>query len=291
MKRYQEKSSTCSPTKDREEFAPVETSLPVFLRLRPRHPYRIIVTTIFFSALVVLCTCLFPQKAEAITLPSLRFGLEEASKPGQVSALVQMLLLFTILTMAPAILLMMTSFTRLVVVFSFLRQAMGTQQMPPNQILIGLALFLTFFIMRPVFTEMNEKAIQPYMTEKISVELAFQEAVKPLRQFMFKQTREKDLGLFLSLAKMAKPKNMDEVPSLILVPAYVISELQTAFQIGFILFLPFLVIDMVVASVLLSMGMMMLPPVLISLPFKLLLFVLVDGWYLLVGSMVKSFGI
>ena len=291
MRRYQERSSICSLAKDRGKFAPVVTSFLAFLRLCPQHPYRIIVTFIFFSALVVLCTCFFPPKAEAITLPSLRFGLEEASKPGQVSALVQMLLLFTILTMAPAILLMMTSFTRLVVVFSFLRQALGTQQMPPNQILIGLALFLTFFIMRPVFTEMNEKAIQPYMTEKISVEQAFQEAVKPLRQFMFKQTRERDLGLFLSLAKMAKPKNMDEVPTLILVPAYVISELQTAFQIGFILFLPFLVIDMVVASVLLSMGMMMLPPVLISLPFKLLLFVLVDGWYLLIGSMVKSFGI
>jgi len=230
-----------------------------------------------------------PPEAAAVTLPTLRVGLEEASNPQQVSTLVEILLLFTVLTVAPAILLLMTSFTRLVVAFSFLRHALGTQQMPPNQVMIGLALFLTFFIMRPVLTEVNQVAVQPYMAEKITLDLALTAAAEPFREFMFKQTREKDLGLFLSIAKISKPQNKEEVPTLALVPAYVISELKTAFQIGFILFLPFLIIDMVVASVLLSMGMMMLPPVMVSLPFKLLLFVLADGWHLLVGSLMKSF--
>jgi flagellar biosynthetic protein FliP len=168
---------------------------------------------------------------------------------------------------------------------------MGTQQMPPSQVLIGLSLFLTFFIMMPVFTQMNTTAIQPYLAEKITAEEALQESVKPLRKFMFSQTREKDLALFLSMADKPKPQNKEEVSTAILIPAFMISELKTAFQIGFVLFLPFLIIDMVVASVLLSMGMMMLPPIMVSLPFKLLLFVLVDGWYLIVGSLVKSFGV
>jgi len=186
---------------------------------------------------------------------------------------------------------MMTSFTRLVIAFSFLRSALGTQQMPPTQILIGLALFLTVFIMAPVFSEINDNAVKPYMAERINAEQALAEAAKPVREFMFKQTREKDLELFLSLAKTPKPKNKEEVATSILIPSFMISELKTAFTIGFVLFLPFLVIDMVVASILLSMGMMMLPPVMVSLPFKLLLFVLVDGWYLIVGSLVKSFGV
>ena len=163
--------------------------------------------------------------------------------------------------------------------------------MPPNQVLIGLSLFLTLFIMSPIFTQMNTVAVQPYLHEQISLEQAFQNGMQPLRNFMYRQTREKDLALFLSVAKMQKPQNKDDVPTSVLVPAFMISELKTAFQIGFILFLPFLIIDMVVASVLLSMGMMMLPPIMISLPFKLLLFVLVDGWNLVVGSLVKSFGV
>lgn len=227
--------------------------------------------------------------AQAIPIPTVSLGIKEAGKPGEVSVLVQILLLLTVLSLAPAILIMMTSFTRLAVVFSFLRHAMGTQQMPPNQILIGLALFLTFFIMAPVFRQVNQQAIQPYMAETITQEEALTKAMEPIRGFMLRQTRDKDLALFVSLAKMPRPHNASEVPSTVLIPAFCISELKTAFQIGFILYVPFLVVDMVVASVLLSMGMMMLPPIMISLPFKLLLFVLVDGWYLVVGSLVQSF--
>ena len=229
--------------------------------------------------------------AQAVPLPTLQIGLDEAKNPQQVSVLIEILLIFTVLSMAPAILLMTTCFTRLVVTFSFLRSAIGTQQMPPSQVLIALALFLTIFIMGPVFTKINEAAIQPYMAEEITIEQALQEAAQPLRTFMFKQTREKDLELFLSLAKSPKPANKEEVSTAVLVPAFMVSELKTAFTIGFILFLPFLIIDMVVASILLSMGMMMLPPIMVSLPFKLLLFVLVDGWYLIVGSLVRSFGV
>ena len=229
--------------------------------------------------------------AEAVTLPTIQVGLQETDDPKDVATIIEILLLFTILSVAPAILLMTTCFTRLIIAFSFLRSAMGTQQMPPTQVLIGLALFLTLFIMSPVLKQINDQAVKPYMSEEVNLEQAFKSGLQPLRSFMFKQTREKDLALFLSMAKLEKPANKDEVPSSILIPAFMISELKTAFQIGFILFLPFLVIDMVVASVLLSMGMMMLPPVMVSLPFKLLLFVLVDGWHLIVGSLVQSFGV
>mgnify|MGYP001327173104 CR=1 FL=1 len=239
--------------------------------------------------LFAVLALLLPGHCDAVTLPTVQVGLTEAKTPQQVSVLIEILLLFTVLSMAPAILLMMTSFTRLVIAFSFLRNALGTQQMPPTQVLVGLALFLTAFIMTPVFTKINDTAIKPYMAEQINAEQALAEAVKPVRVFMFKQTREKDLELFLSLSKAPKPKNKEEVATTVLIPAFMISELKTAFTIGFVLFLPFLVIDMVVASVLLSMGMMMLPPVMVSLPMKLLLFVLVDGWYLIVGSLVKSF--
>jgi flagellar biosynthetic protein FliP len=183
----------------------------------------------------------------------------------------------------------MTSFTRLAVVFSFLRQAVGTQQTPSNQIIAGLALFLTFFIMMPIWQKINNNALQPYLHEEISQEVALKEAINPIRKFMLKQTREKDLALFIKMAKINKPKNENDIPTTILIPAFVISELKTAFIIGFVLFVPFLIIDMVVASVLLSMGMMMLPPIMVSLPFKLMLFVLVDGWNIIVGSLVKSF--
>ena len=243
--------------------------------------------------LLLLATAILglPVHCLALQIPTLQIGLGEANNPQQVSTAIQILLVFTILSMAPAILLMMTCFTRLVVAFSFLKKALGTQTTPPNQVLIGLSLFLILFIMTPVFSQMNQKAIKPYLDEKITIEQALDEGVKPLRSFMFKQTREKDLALFLSIAKIDKPQNKDEVPISVLIPAFMISELKTAFQIGFVLFLPFLVIDMVVASVLLSMGTMMLPPIMISLPFKLLLFVLVDGWYLIVGSLVHSFGV
>jgi flagellar biosynthetic protein FliP len=225
-----------------------------------------------------------------LTLPSLSLSFANNEKPADVVAVIRIIMMLTVLSLAPAILIMMTSFTRIVVVLSFLRQALGTQQMPPNQIIVGLALFLSFFIMAPTFKQVNSEAIEPYMSEKIDQTTALLKAEAPLREFMFKQTREKDLELFLSLSKEAKPKDRAEVPTYVLVPSFIISELKTAFQIGFMLYLPFLVLDMVVASVLMAMGMMMLPPVMISLPFKLLLFVLVDGWELIVGSLVKSFG-
>jgi len=228
-------------------------------------------------------------QTSSFPIPTVKIGVGEAKDPGEVSVLLQILALLTILSLAPAILIMMTSFTRLVVVFSFLRHALGTQTMPPNQLLIGLALFLTFFIMTPVWQTVHEKALVPYQQKKITQKQALEEASKPIRKFMFKQTREKDLALFIQLAKMPRPKNQEEIPTTLLLPAFMISELKTAFQIGVILYIPFLIIDMVVSSVLLSMGMMMLPPVMISLPFKALLFVLVDGWNLLVGSLVKSF--
>ncbi len=225
-----------------------------------------------------------------ITLPSLSLSFVNGQKPADLVSVLRIVLMLTVLTLAPAILIMMTSFTRIVVVLSFLRQALGTQQMPPNQLIVGLSLFLSFFVMAPTFKEINSGSIEPYLNEKINQQMAYEKAEAPLRAFMFNQTREKDLELFLSLSKEAKPKNKSEVPTYTLVPAFVISELKTAFQIGFMLYLPFLVLDMVVASVLMAMGMMMLPPAVISLPFKLLLFVLVDGWELVIGSLIKSFG-
>jgi flagellar biosynthetic protein FliP len=228
-------------------------------------------------------------QTQAFPIPTLKIGIGEAKDAGEVSVLIQILALLTVLSLAPAILIMMTSFTRLVVVFSFLRHALGTNQMPPNQLLVGLALFLTFFIMTPVWQTVHEKALVPYQQKKISQGQALEEALKPVRKFMFKQTREKDLALFIQLAKMSRPKSQDDISTTVLLPAFMISELKTAFQIGCLLYIPVLIVDMVVSSVLLSMGMMMLPPVMISLPFKVMLFVLVDGWNLLVGSLVKSF--
>lgn len=225
-----------------------------------------------------------------LTLPSLSLSFASSQKPADVVSVLRIVMMLTVLSLAPAVLILMTSFTRIVVVMSFLRQALGTQQMPPNQLIIGLSLFLSFFVMAPTWKAINSEAIEPYLGEKIDQSTALDRAEAPLREFMFGQTREKDLELFLSLAKTAKPKNRTEVPTYVLVPAFVISELKTAFQIGFMLYLPFLVLDMVVASVLMAMGMMMLPPIMISLPFKLLLFVLVDGWELIVGSLIRSFG-
>jgi flagellar biosynthetic protein FliP len=208
---------------------------------------------------------------------------------GELSVNLQLLLLFTVLALGPAIVVMMTSFTRMVVVLSFVRHAIGTQQMPPAQLIIGLALILSAFVMAPVFQQIHAEALQPYLDHQLSQSEALAKAAVPLRTFMLKQTREQDLALFVELSEMDPPKTPDDIPLHVLVPGFVISELRVAFQIGFVIFIPFLVIDMVVASVLMSMGMMMLPPVMVSLPFKILLFVLVDGWYLLVKSLVVSF--
>ncbi|MGZ3710994.1 MAG: flagellar type III secretion system pore protein FliP [Bdellovibrionota bacterium] len=228
--------------------------------------------------------------AGGIGVPNINISMGQGNDPTQTVAAVRILILFTVLSLAPAILVMMTSFTRIVVVLSFLRQALSTQNMPPNQLIIGLSLFLTFFVMAPVFQEINEKSLTPYMEEKIDQGTALARAEGPIREFMFKQTREKDLMLFLELGKVKKVATRKDVPTFVLIPSFMVSELKTAFQIGFMLYLPFLIIDMVVASVLMAMGMMMLPPVVISLPFKLLLFVLVDGWELVIGSLVRSFG-
>ena len=227
--------------------------------------------------------------AQGVTIPSISLGVQEAGSPDDVVGVLQVLFILTILALAPSIMIMVTAFTRIIVVLGFLRQALGTQQMPPMQVLTALAIFLTFFIMAPTLQNINEQALQPYQKGYISFTQALDNAEAPLRDFMFKQTRENDLSLFMSIAAQEKPANKDEVPTRALIPAFMISELKTAFQIGFILFIPFLIIDMVVASILLSMGMMMLPPIMISLPFKIMLFVLVDGWSLLVGSIVRGF--
>ena len=229
------------------------------------------------------------HSAMAQEAPGVSFNMAENAGPQQVSTVLQILMLLTVLSMAPAILLMTTSFIRIVVVLSFLRQAMGTQQMPPNQIIIGLSMFLTFFIMAPVFTQINENALQPYLNEELNEKTALQQAINPMREFMFGQVREADLKLMTELARKEAPENRSEVSTLTLIPAFMLSELKRAFQIGFMVFVPFLVIDMITASVLMTMGMLMLPPIIISLPFKILLFVLVDGWNLIVGSLMQGF--
>lgn len=223
------------------------------------------------------------------TLPKINIGLEAAKGPQDISSSLQVLLVLTVLSLAPALLIMLTSFTRIIIVLGFTRSALGTQQAPPNSVLIGLALFLTFFTMAPVFTKVNTQALQPYKNHQITFDEAVDKGSAPVRQFMFDQVREKDLGLFIQLAHVKAPKTENDVPTYVLIPAFLISELRTAFTIGFLIFIPFLIIDMLISVTLMSMGMMMLPPVLISLPFKILLFVLVDGWHLIVKSLVLSF--
>ncbi len=235
---------------------------------------------------------ILPSLAEAaplIPIPNLNIGVEAANNPQDVALSLQILFTLTVLSLAPSILIMMTSFTRIIVVLSFLRSALGTQQMPPNQVLVGLALFLTFYTMSPYWEVVNTNALQPYMANTITQETAMTEAMKPMREFMLKQTRENDLALFVNLSEMARPNSPDDIPTTTIIPAFMISELKTAFQIGFLIYIPFIVIDMVVASTLMSMGMMMVPPVMISLPFKILLFILVDGWHLIIRSLVTSF--
>ncbi len=243
-----------------------------------------------WKSLLLLILILFPVAAHAQGLPTITVGIGEATEPGEVSTALQILIVLTILSVAPAILLMTTGFTRIVIVLSFVRQAMGTQQAPSNQIVIGLALFLTFFVMAPVFERINDNALQPYLDQQINQEQALEQALEPMRDFMFSQVGEKDLQLLVDISKSPQPENQADITLLTLIPAFMLSELKRAFQMGFLLFVPFLVIDMIVASVLMAMGMMMLPPIIVSLPFKILLFVLVDGWTLVIGSLVQSFG-
>ncbi len=238
---------------------------------------------------VVLLAISSGAVAASLGVPSINLSINGESGPGGLSAAVRIIILLTAITFAPAVLITMTAFTRLVIVLSLLRQALGVQQVPPNQVIIGIALFLTFFVMRPTFMEINRNAITPYNDGEISETSAITISIAPLRAFMLRNIRSRDLELFLRLAKVPSDVKKDAIPIYAVIPAFITSELKTAFQIGFLIYLPFLVIDMVVASILMSMGMMMLPPVMISLPFKLILFVLVDGWYLLVGSLVQSF--
>ena len=226
--------------------------------------------------------------AESVTIPTMNFNLAAPDNPQQLVSSLNVLVVLTLLFLAPSMVLVMTTFTRFVIVFGFLRQAMGTQQVPPTQLLVMLAMVLTFFVMEPVGTKAYNNGIKPYIAEKIGYEEAFTRTALPFKNFMIRNTREKDLALFFRIRKMKNPQSIADVPLSIVIPAFVISEMKTAFEIGFLIFLPFLVIDMVVASILMSMGMMMLPPVMISLPFKILVFVLIDGWNLLIGNLIAS---
>lgn len=243
-------------------------------------------------ALALIFTFDKSVSAEPINIPNVNISVGgESTSPQNYVDNIKLLIILTILTLLPSIIIMMTSFTRIIVVFSFLKNALGAQQSIPNQILIGLALFLTIFIMQPVYSEINNNAFKPFMENTITQDEAMEAGSKPLREFMLKQTRQKDLELFIETSKLDKEEiTRDNIPLTVVIPAFAISELKTAFQIGFLLFLPFLIIDMVVASVLMSMGMFMVPPVMVALPFKLLLFVMVDGWYLMVKSLIMSFG-
>lgn len=249
-------------------------------KLKAEFPVVLIAFTVAF---------LLAREAAAQPLPAIDLNIRPSDTPGEVVDSVKLLVLLTLLSLAPAFLVMVTSFTRIIVVLSLLRAALGVQQAPPNQILIGLALFLTVFIMAPTYKQINEQAVQPYLQNRISQQEAQDLAAGPLKDFMLRQTREKDLALFVNLAKIEKPERPEDVPLHVVIPSFIISELKTAFEIGFLLYVPFVVIDMAVASILMSMGMFMLPPVMISLPFKLLLFVMVDGWHLVVKSLVESF--
>ena len=244
---------------------------------------------VMIALLLLVCALAAHAQQTPLPLPKISVEVGKAAKPEDVSVTLQILFLMTILSLAPAILILTTSFTRIIVVLHFVRQAMGTQQVPPPQVLVGLALFLTFFVMSPTWIRVHDEALQPYLQNKITLEQAYEKGVTPVREFMFRQTREEDLALFVSVTNGEKPVSREDVPTHALIPAFAISELRVGFQIGFVLFVPFLVIDMVIASILMSMGMMMLPPILISLPFKVLLFILVDGWRLIVGSLLNSF--
>lgn len=239
------------------------------------------------AMLAVFCTNTAVHAA--VAFPTITVGMNNANSPQEFTQGVQILVLLTILTLAPSIFIMCTAFIRIIIVLALTRQAVGTATLPPNQVLAGLALILTFFVMAPTFDKMNTTAIQPYMKNQITQQVALDKAITPLREFMIKHTEEKELALFLSMAKIEKPKDWKAVPTYTLIPAYVLSELKTAFKIGFVIFLPFLVIDIVVASILVSMGMLFLPPTTVAMPFKLILFVMIDGWYLVTKTLLEGF--
>lgn len=244
---------------------------------------------LLLAGVALILIMLFPTEAAAQGLPKVSVQVSQSDNPKDLSTTIQIVLLLTVLTLAPSIVMMVTSFTRIVIVLSFVRQAIGTQQMPPAQLIVGLSLILTIFIMAPIIGKVHHDAIKPYLDGEISQEETYEKGMQPIREFMLKQTREKDIALFVKFSGIERPANASDLPIWVLIPGFIISELRIAFQISFVVFIPFLVIDMVVASVLMSMGMLMLPPIMVALPFKILLFVLVDGWYLLVQSLVSSF--
>lgn len=244
----------------------------------------VILTFIFFISQEVLA-----QQNTTIPFPKIDLQVGTAKDGNDVSTTLQILLLMTILSLAPSIVIMTTAYLRIIIVFHFLKNALGTQQMPPSQLLAGIALFVTFFIMAPTWNKVNEEAIKPLMDNKIKVSEAYDKGIEPIREFMFKNVRDEDLELFVSLSSLERPNNREELPTYVLIPAFVLSELRTGFIIGFFMFIPFIMVDMIVSSILMSMGMMMMPPMMISLPFKILLFILVDGWNLIIGSLVRSF--
>lgn len=249
----------------------------------------VVILIVFLTLIAGQAATRAQQKPPVLPFPKIGINVGTAENPEDVSITLQILLLMTVLSLAPSLLIMTTSYLRLIIVFHFLKSALGTQQMPPGQLLAGIALFLTFFIMAPTWSKVNDEALKPLMDGKISIEQAYDKGIEPVRKFMFKNVREADLELFIGLSNLKRPDKREDLPTYVLVPAFVLSELRAGFIIGFFLFIPFIMVDMIISSILMSMGMMMLPPMLISLPFKILLFVLVDGWNLVVGSLVRSF--
>ncbi|MCF8240180.1 MAG: flagellar type III secretion system pore protein FliP [Melioribacteraceae bacterium] len=246
--------------------------------------------TIFVFMLLFAHDNSFAQAGQGgASFPQIGVNISGSDDPEDVSVTLQLLLLLTVLSLAPSIIIMTTSYLRIIIVLQFLKNALGTMQMPPNQLLAGIALFVTFFVMAPTFTQINDNALQPYMENKIDIDSAYAKGIKPLREFMMANVKDEDLELFIGFADINKPNTRDELPTHILIPSFVLSELKTGFIMGFFIFIPFLMVDMIVASILMSMGMMMIPPMMVALPFKLLLFILVDGWNLVVGSLVRSF--
>ncbi|MEW6005853.1 MAG: flagellar type III secretion system pore protein FliP [Stygiobacter sp.] len=239
--------------------------------------------------LIVGTNLLAQQSTNTIPFPKINLDVGTAQNGSDVSVTLQILLLMTVLSLAPSIVIMTTSYLRIIIVFHFLKSALGTQQMPPSQLLAGVALFITFFIMAPTWTKVNDEALKPLIDNKLTMQQAYDKGIEPIRQFMFKNVREEDLELFISLSNQSKPKNRNEVSTYVLIPAFVLSEMRAGFIMGFFLFIPFIMVDMIISSILMSMGMMMMPPMMISLPFKILLFILVDGWNLIAGSLIRSF--
>lgn len=245
--------------------------------------------SLFISLFFISAELFAQQQGQTIPFPKINLDVGTATNGEDVSVTLQLLLLMTVLSLAPSIIIMTTAYLRIIIVFHFLKSALGTQQMPPSQLLAGIALFVTFFVMAPTWNQVNEVAIQPLMENKITVGEAYDTGIEPIREFMFKNTRDEDLELFVGLSNTPRPESRKDIPTFILVPSFVLSELRAGFIIGFFMFIPFIMVDMIVSSILMSMGMMMLPPMMISLPFKILLFILVDGWNLIIGSLVRSF--